>query len=234
MTAIYPGAPGSPAFAIGLAACMAATYLVCGIPFGFLLGELMGKGDIRKSGSGNIGTTNALRVGGKKLGALTLLCDVMKGVVCVLASRLVLGALCDPSAALLDPGQGGDWALALVSAAGLAGHMFTPYLHFHGGKGIAVGFGVCIAWIWPVGASLWIPFLIGVVLTRYVSVGSMLAAASLPLWLWLYYPASTTPMRLIFTIMAVLVIWAHRSNIRKLLSGSESKLSFKSKKGETR
>ncbi len=211
-------------------ACMVVTYLVCGIPFGFLFGELFGKGDIRQEGSGNIGTTNALRVGGKKMGALTLLCDVLKGALCVAVSHLVIAHFCDPSPTLLNPGQPCDWALALVCAAGLAGHMFTPYLHFKGGKGIAVGFGVCVAWIWPVGLSLWIPFLVGVIFTRFVSVGSMLAAISLPFWIWLYYPTSSVAMKAIFAVMAVLVVWAHRSNIKKLVHGTESKLSFGSKK----
>lgn len=219
------------ALTVGVTAgCMLVTYFVCGIPFGFLFGELFGKGDIRREGSGNIGTTNALRVGGKKVGALTLLCDVLKGVVCVSVSHLVISCFCDPSPLLLDPGQPCDWALALVCAAGLAGHMFSPYLRFKGGKGIAVGFGVCLAWIWPVGLSLWIPFLIGVIATRCVSVGSMLAAVSLPFLIWFYYPTASLAMKSIFAIMAVLVVWAHRSNIRKLLNGTESKLSFGSKK----
>ena len=95
---------------------------------------------------------------------------------------------------------------------------------------IAVGFGVCMGWIWPVGLSLWIPFLVGVVLTRYVSVGSIAAAISLPVWLLIYYPQSTLAMKVIFAIMALLVVWAHRSNIKKLMQGTESKLSLGKKK----
>lgn len=216
-----------------VALCMVATYLICGIPFGFIFGELFGKGDIRKEGSGNIGTTNALRVGGAKMGALTLLCDVLKGFACVSLSRIFLGALCDPSPVVLEPGQPADWALSLVCAAGLAGHMFTPYLRFKGGKGIAVGFGVCLAFIPPVGLSLWVPFLIGVMATRFVSVGSMLAAASLPFLVRFWYPAASLPMLAIFAVLAVLVIWAHRSNIRKLINGNESKLSFHSNRSSS-
>lgn len=210
--------------------CIVVTFLICGIPFGVIIGELFGKGDIRKSGSGNIGTTNALRVGGAKVGALTLLCDVLKGFICVMASHAILAQFCDPSPTLLLPGNNLDWVLSLVSFAGLAGHMFSPYLHFKGGKGIAVGFGVCMGWIWPVGLSLWIPFLVGVVLTRYVSVGSIAAAISLPVWLLIYYPQSTLAMKVIFAIMALLVVWAHRSNIKKLIQGTESKLSLGKKK----
>ena len=226
---MYPGNPAFPQFAGAVAACMLVTFLICGIPFGVIIGELMGKGDIRKSGSGNIGTTNALRVGGKLVGALTLLCDVLKGLFCVMGSSWVLGGLAAVPAASLLPGQGADWALSLLSLAGLSGHMFSPYLHFKGGKGIAVGFGVCMGWIWPVGLSLWIPFLLGVVLTRYVSVGSIAAAVSLPFWVQLYYPSASLEMKLVFALMALLVVWAHRSNIGKLARGSESKLSFSSK-----
>ena len=229
-----PDNPAFSTFALATAACMAVTFLVCGIPFGVIIGELMGKGDIRKSGSGNIGTTNALRVGGKLVGALTLLCDVLKGLVCVVASSWVLSGLCDPSALMIFPGRGADWALSLVSLAGLAGHMFSPYLHFKGGKGIAVGFGVCMGWIWPVGLSLWIPFLAGVIATRYVSVGSIAAAISLPLWILLYYPSSSFAMKAVFAFMAALVVWAHRSNIKKLMQGNESKLSFSSKEEDAR
>lgn len=217
---------------VPLIACMVATYFICGIPFGLIIGELFGKGDIRKSGSGNIGTTNALRVGGKLVGALTLLCDVLKGLICVIVSHVVLSWFCDPLPSLLLPGGGCDWALSLVTFAGLAGHMFTPYLHFKGGKGIAVGFGVCLGWIWPVGLALWIPFLIGVIATRYVSVGSIAAAISLPFWTMVFYPTSSLAMRIIYAVMAILVVWAHRSNIKKLMHGNESKLSFSSKKGE--
>ncbi len=226
-----PHDPHFAAFVIATLACAIVTFFICGIPFGVIIGRLCGAGDIRSAGSGNIGTTNALRVGGKKVGALTLLCDVLKGLLCVLISTRVLTLLIDTGG--VYPGQGSDWALSIVSLAGLAGHMFSPYLGFKGGKGIAVGFGVCLGWIWPAGLSLLIPFIIGVALTRYVSVGSIAAAISLPVWLMIYYPSASLAMRCLFTVMALLVVWAHRSNIKKLLSGTESKLSFSgSKKGD--
>ena len=91
-----------------------------------------------------------------------------------------------------------------------------------------------MGWIWPVGLSLWIPFLAGVIATRYVSVGSIAAAISLPLWILLYYPGSSFAMKAVFAFMAALVVWAHRSNIKKLMQGNESKLSFSSKKEDAR
>ena len=119
---------------------------------------------------------------------------------------------------------------SLICAAALLGHMYSPYLGFHGGKGIAVGFGVMVAWLWPVGLSLWIPFLIGVIVTRYVSVGSIAAAISFPIWAYVYYPALSPVSLGILTVLAALVVWAHRKNIVKLAHGEESKLSFSSKK----
>ena len=89
-----------------------------------------------------------------------------------------------------------------------------------------------LGWIWPVGLALWIPFLVGVIATRYVSVGSIAAAISLPIWTMVFYPTSSLAMRIIYAVMAILVVWAHRSNIKKLIHGNESKLSFSSKKGE--
>lgn len=213
-----------------LIVCVVASYLIGGITFGYLIGKFGAGEDIRTEGSGNVGATNALRVLGPAAGALTLLGDVLKGVLCVCASRAALGAVLGADAALMNPGGQYDYFLALVCAAALLGHMFSPYLGFHGGKGIAVGFGVMVAWLWPVGLSLWFPFLVGVILTRYVSVGSIAAAISLPIWSYVYYP-QLSPLSLgITVVLAALVVWAHRKNIVKLAHGEESKLSFSSKK----
>lgn len=215
-----------------LIVCLILSFLLGGVPFGLIVGKIMANEDIRTEGSGNIGTTNALRVLGPLAGALTLLFDCLKGIIAVCLSRAALTwVLGNGGADLLAPGGEHDLYLALVAFAAVAGHMYSPYLGFKGGKGIAVGFGVCVAWVWPVGLSLWIPFLIGVVLTRYVSVGSIAAAASLPVWVLVYYPQATPGFIGVFALLAVLVIWAHRSNIVKLAHHKESKLSFsKSKK----
>ncbi len=216
-----------------LAVCLVASFLLCGIPFGFILGELAGKGDIRKSGSGNIGTTNALRVAGPKVAALTLLCDCLKGVISVNVSRLALTYCClGGHGGLLAPGASLDYAMGLVIFASIAGHIFSPYLHFKGGKGIACGLGVLLGWYWPIGLGLLAIFLVCVIITRYVSVGSIMAAIGAPILTVIVLPYASIVLKATVALLGALVVWAHRSNIKKLMHGTESKLSFSKKKGE--
>lgn len=213
--------------------CALASYLVCGVPFGLILGEVLGHKDIRRAGSGNIGTTNALRVAGPKVAALTLLLDVMKGVVCVNLSRMVLGGRAlgalpdwDPAASPIAPGAPFGWAVALVALACLYGHIFSPYLKFHGGKGIATGVGILFGFYWPLALVHLAIFIVLVAITRYVSVGSIATAAVVPITMWVAFPG-ITPIELgIWALLGWTVVWAHRGNIARLRAGTESKLSF--------
>ncbi len=222
---------GSSALVPALAACAVASYLVCGIPFGLILGKLSGNGDIRESGSGNIGTTNALRVAGKKVAAATLAFDLLKGTVCLRASlaclAAVLGDVCGA-----DPfGAGGplDWACALVALACLYGHIFSPYLGFHGGKGIATGVGILFGFFWPLAIAHLAVFIVLVALTRYVSLGSVVTAALVPLTVHLAFPGMSPAALAVWALLGWTVVWAHRANIGRLRAGTESKLSFSSK-----
>jgi glycerol-3-phosphate acyltransferase PlsY len=187
--------------------CLAA--FACGsIPFGLLLVKLAGKGDVRAHGSGNIGATNVSRVGGKALGILTLLLDILKGFLPVfLAKKLGLG---------LD-------LLALMALAAVLGHVFTPWLKFQGGKGVATALGVILAThallvIVPMGL-----FLFALWLTRHVSLGSILAAGMLPVQVLLIDGRNPVQV-LCWTALAILVVWKHRENIARLQAGTESKL----------
>ena len=223
----------APSTAVYLAvslACMVASYFICGIPFGKILARLLGHVDIQKAGSGNIGTTNALRVAGPKVAALTLLFDVLKGVLCVNAARLFIGAALGYDAArtfALVPEQGlGALPLALVCLCCLLGHIFTPYLHFHGGKGIATGVGVLLGLAWPLALIHLAIFIVLVAITRYVSVGSIVTALVVCVSVPLYFPHAGLAFHVVMGAMGLLVVWAHRSNIKKLLHGKESKLSF--------
>lgn len=201
------------------------SYLVCGIPFGLVIAAAMGHIDVRSVGSGNIGTTNVARSVGKKAAAATLLLDVLKGVVCVSAARALLAAVClDGNAALLERGSEASVAVSVVFAACILGHVFSPYLHFHGGKGIAVGFGAALALHWPVAVGLLVVFVALAVPSRYVSLGSVAAALSLPLWCLAFgfAPVSVAPV----AVVALVVVWAHRENIRKLLHGEERRFAF--------
>lgn len=219
--------PG-PAVA-ALVACIVGSYLICGIPFGLILGRIMGNVDIRKSGSGNIGTTNALRVAGPKVAAATLLFDVLKGVVCINVSRILIASAGWGVPRTFEAGSGEDWVIALVALACLYGHIFSPYLKFHGGKGIATGVGILFGYFWPLALVHLAIFIVLVAITRYVSVGSIATAALVPVTMYIAFPAMSLVALAIWALLGWTVVWAHRSNIRKLRDGNENKLSFTKK-----
>lgn len=215
--------------ALVTAACMAVAYFVCGIPFGLV--ATRGDGvDVRKAGSGNIGMTNVARTVGGKAAAATFAGDMGKGLVCMLLARAVVAGAC----------FGGDWSMlapsspfalcmTLVFSCCVLGHVFSPYLRFHGGKGISVGFGASLGLFWPIGLGMLAVFAAFAVPSRYVSLGSVMAAVSLPVQcaLWGMGPAALAPV----TVVACVVIWAHRNNIRKLASHQESRFSVRHRDG---
>jgi glycerol-3-phosphate acyltransferase PlsY len=186
-----------------LAAAVIA-YLVGSIPFGLVLTRLAGYGDIRAIGSGNIGATNVLRTGNKKLALLTLLLDAAKGAVAVLA-----GARFGPDMA------------AIAGAAVFLGHLFPIWLGFKGGKGVATAGGVLLAIAWPVGLIAAAAWLAVALVLRYSSAAALAACAAAVLFGWLL----TDPQRAeLITLVAVLVVLRHHGNIRRLLRGEESKI----------
>ena len=203
-------------------ACL-LSYLICGVPFGLLIARTSGV-DVRTVGSGNIGTTNVARSVGKGEAALTLGCDVGKGLVCVLASRALIPLVSGIEWAAFCPGCGFGWIISCVYLCCILGHVFSPYLGFHGGKGVAVGFGGALGLCWPVALGIIAVFAVFAIPTRYVSLGSVCAGASLPLWCLVlgFSTASVLPV----VAVAVVVIWAHRSNIKKLVNHEERKFSF--------
>lgn len=184
-------------------------YLLGAVPFGLLLAKYFSNVDIRKSGSGNIGATNVSRVAGKKPGVMTLACDILKGA----APVLVAGAIdC----------RHPDIAMALAGMAAFLGHLYPVYSGFSGGgKGVATACG-CFLVAAPFACLTALGLFVAAVLTfRRVSVGSLLAALSLPAFVWLFYSAGPT---LVFAlVVALLVIVRHRTNIRRLVQGREPK-----------
>jgi len=185
-----------------------AAYLAGAIPFGLLIGRFAGA-DVRLVGSGNIGATNVGRVLGKKLGILTLLCDVAKGFLPVW------------TAAHLLPPAAANRELMVVSCglAAVVGHMFPLYLQFRGGKGVATALGVFLAISpWSILISVGI-FVATVAASGYVSVGSLAASALIPLWLWLLGESSVILM--VAAVIAVLIWCKHGSNIGRLLRHEE-------------
>jgi acyl phosphate:glycerol-3-phosphate acyltransferase len=200
-----------------LAPIAAAAYLLGSIPTGYLLVLIFRRQDIRSVGSGNIGATNVLRAGGKGLGAATFLLDVLKGCVAVWLSAWLAGLL----APALQPVN----AEALGALCAVLGHMFTPWLKFRGGKGVATGFGVfLVAAPWAALAAIGL-FALILAFTRYVSLGSILAAASFPVFAWCMVKGER-PLFLVIVQVAValLIIVKHHQNIRRLLTGQESRL----------
>lgn len=204
-------------------AAMVVSYLICGIPFGKILVMAVSHKDIQKEGSGNIGTTNALRVGGPKVAALTLTFDLLKGMLCVMAFRAVVAS----ASYTADEVQ---IATAFVALAALYGHIFSPYLRFHGGKGIATGVGILFGFFWPLALLHLAIFIVLVAITHYVSVGSIATAAVVPLTVFLLVPGMPIAAVAIWALLGWTVVWAHRGNIARLRAGNESKLSFGSNK----
>lgn len=196
-----------------------AAYLLGSIPFGLILAKTFGGADVRKSGSGNIGATNVARVVGPLAGILTLLLDIAKGAGAVLVAE----RLSNSSA---------TW-MTIAAFAALVGHCFPLWLKFKGGKGVATAAGV-FAVLSPlacVGAILL--FLLVVIFWRYVSLGSISAAAAMPLLIYfLWAPRHAPPLAVIFGALAaaVLIIFKHRGNLRRLLEGAEPKFSFSKEK----
>lgn len=194
-----------------IAAAAVAAYLLGGIPIGLLVGRAKGIDDIRKYGSGNIGATNVLRVIGIKAGLTVWALDCLKGALPVLVARHAL----DP-----DP-----WALGLVALAAVLGHCFSPYLRFTGGKGVATGLGTMLALYWPSGVCALALFALIVWRSRYISLGSIVASVSAPLFMALYrMPAGYIAGS---ALIGLLIIFQHRSNIRRLRTGTERKLGEK-------
>jgi glycerol-3-phosphate acyltransferase PlsY len=199
---------------------LALCYLVGSIPTGFLIGQARGI-DIRQHGSGNIGATNVWRVLGWKWGLLAFVSDFLKGFLLLFLYRQYASA----------DGEIGMNSLFLVVAGvtAIIGHNYTPWLGFKGGKGIATSAGVLAAlmpWVLAVALSLWI---IATLVTRTVSIGSILAAASLAPLAYFFYRGNWIYFGLA-CLAGLLAIWRHRSNIERLLAGTESRIEFGAKK----
>jgi len=184
-----------------------AIYLIAAIPTGVVLARLMGGEDVRQKGSGNIGATNVYRVAGKLAGVLTLVGDTLKGFLPLLAFKTWL----EPT-----PTQ-----LGIASAVAILGHCYPVYLKFKGGKGVATALGIFLVLSPKAVLFALIVFILTVAITRYISLGSVLAALSAPLViLLLNHPQ---PIFLATLFIAALVIWRHNSNIRRLLDGTENR-----------
>ncbi|MFZ0032653.1 MAG: glycerol-3-phosphate 1-O-acyltransferase PlsY [Candidatus Cybelea sp.] len=200
--------------AIPIAAFVGA-FLIGSIPFGYLIGRLFYRTDIRNQGSGNIGAMNALRTLGKTGAIAVLLLDALKGFAPTLCA---LGFFRDrldmegwpPTAQIIA---------AIVATGAVLGHCFSPWLRFKGGKGVATSFGAIFAMSWPAGLVATGGWLAGAALTRYSSVGSMLGSALAPFAIWFF--TRSLPETLYGVFSAGLILVMHRDNIRRVRAGTE-------------
>jgi glycerol-3-phosphate acyltransferase PlsY len=206
-------------------------YLLGSIPFGFLVARAKGI-DIRSVGSGNIGATNAMRVLGKPAGIFVLLMDMLKGyAACAWLPPLFYNWIAPHYSGLVPPfsSEPESFKIQLYVVAGISavlGHNYTCWLKFKGGKGIATSGGVYLALApWAVLIAL-IAFLLAVLVTRYVSVGSIAAAIALPVAVWILPPHNLL-LGIVTTALGLLAIYKHKGNIQRLRAGTENRLGQK-------
>jgi len=179
------------------------------IPFGMVLARVMGLGNLRDIGSGNIGATNVLRTGNKTAAALTVLLDGGKGAVAVLLARAF--------------GAGGD-AMQLAALAAFLGHCYPVWIGFRGGKGVATFLGIWLALAWPVGLACCATWAVTAAIGRISSLAALTAAASSTMWLMVF---GGGPTFILGAVLTVLVFWRHRSNIARLQAGTEPRIGAK-------
>ena len=204
-------------------------YLIGSVNFSVLISKKMAGFDVREKGSGNAGTTNMLRSVGKKAAAITLVCDILKGVVSIVIA-IIVGNI----AKNLDK----ELLLQIAGIAVVLGHTFPIFFGFKGGKGVATSLGVLLMSNWQIGLICLVFAVVLMALTRMVSLGSCAAAVLFPvltLFINQHYTVLTDGKsgRVYFVysvILAIIVLYNHRSNIKRILNGTENKLSFKNTK----
>ena len=191
---------------LGLVALLA--YLLGSIPFGLVITRMMGLGDLRAIGSGNIGATNVLRTGNKGAAAATLILDAAKGSVAVLIARAMVGQ---------DAAQ-------LAALCSFLGHLFPVWLRFKGGKGVATFIGTLLALAWPVGLATCATWAVAALVTRISSLGALTAAALSSLWLVVFHQGQ---MIVLVVILTVLVYARHWANLERIKKGTEPRIGQK-------
>ena len=192
---------------------MIVAYILGSIPNALWIGKVFKGIDVREHGSKNTGSTNAARVLGAKLGILTLILDISKGAIPTLIATMLL----DSSISVI-----------LVGICAILGHSFSIFMKFQGGKAVATTVGVFIVLVPGAILLAAVIFFLVFGITRYVSLSSMIGAISLPIWIIIFY--KNIPLTIFGIIIAVLIIVRHKSNIQRLLNGTESKFSINKKK----
>lgn len=195
----------------------AASFALGAIPVGYLVGRAKGI-DITQEGSGNIGATNIGRVLGKQAGAFCLAMDIVKGLVPALVFRMLVER---PIFGFGFPSE--EFGL-ICGGLAMVGHMYSPFLKFKGGKGIATGLGMLLGSAWPVGISVLIGFGLTFAISRIVSLSSLVAVATLVVAGFYFTPPPL--FWSVYVLLASVIVWKHRPNIQRLLKGEEKKFAF--------
>ncbi|WP_085865400.1 glycerol-3-phosphate 1-O-acyltransferase PlsY [Pseudooctadecabacter jejudonensis] len=195
----------SPATTLGLWALIG--YLIGSVPSGVIIAKLMGLGNLRDIGSGNIGATNVLRTGSKKAAALTLALDAGKGLAAVGLALAFVGP---------DAGQ-------VAGFMALIGHCFPVWLGFRGGKGVATFYGVLFGLVWPIGLIAAIAWLATAAISRLSSLSALVAAIAAPVAAFIGWP----DVFFLMVVLCALIFWRHAANIRRLMAGEETKIGQK-------
>jgi glycerol-3-phosphate acyltransferase PlsY len=183
-------------------------YLIGSIPFGYLIVRSTGGGDVRETGSGGTGATNVTRRAGKAAGVFTLILDLFKGAIAVIIARSMLNS---------------EWWIAVAAIAVIVGHIFPVWLAFRGGKGVATGAGVFLALAPMAVLCAGVVFVVFVWWRRMVSLASIAGAVTIPLYSWI--AGYSTPVGVASVVGAWLIVFAHRGNITRIFSGTESRIS---------
>ena len=192
----------APLFAIG-------AYLIGSLSAAIIICKLMRLPDPRTEGSGNPGATNVLRIGGKKVAALVLIGDTLKGLIPVLIAREL---------------EVEDHVLAAVGLAAFLGHLYPIFFRFHGGKGVATSLGILLGIAWPLAAAVLATWLFIAKLFRVSSLSAVVAAIFAPLYTWLI--VDSIPLIVMVCVISCLLLWRHRSNIQRIFNGTEGKISI--------
>ena len=190
-------------------AALLLAYLMGAIPFGVLVGTLFYHIDVREHGSGNVGTTNVFRVLGKKAGVVVLVCDMLKGFIPAFVAAQVWR-------------ETNPWLVIFVAAAPVVGHMFSVFLRGRGGKGVATGAGVVLALVPLAFGVIVVVWVLLILITRYVSLASLVATLLVPVFVIAL--GDPLPYVIAAVLVTVVIFWAHRGNIRRLLNGTENRV----------
>jgi acyl phosphate:glycerol-3-phosphate acyltransferase len=194
------------AYVAGFFVLLVLAYLCGSIPFGVVIGKLFYGVDVRQHGSGNVGTTNVFRVLGKKAGVAVLICDMLKGYIPAVIAAWIF-----------DP-----WFAIFIAAAPVVGHMYSVFLKFKGGKGIATGAAVVLALVPLVFAIIFTVWIVLLLTTRYVSVASLSAATLVPVLAVVL--GEPLPYQIAGVLVALVIWWAHRGNLKRLRAGQENRV----------